>query len=211
MLLAATLTNPVDSIVKAYGGVDAWASVHTIRESGKVRTTMRGEDGVLTRELKRPDRLSVIIEYPSQLEVREVHGNAGTRDGEPVQGPQLFAMVLQAARMDIPTILMTHRESVIDRGAVQRDNRTFRVLDIPLQNGLILTLEADPKTWRVEKTIGSIPLPNGQVMAFETLYDDFRVVDGRLFAFREVSIAGGAVTGETLLKKIEVKLAGRRT
>lgn len=48
-------------------------------------------------------------------------------------------------------------------------------------------------------------------MAFETLYDDFRVVDGRLFAFREVSIAGGAVTGETLLQKIEVKLAGRRT
>ncbi|MGN6186775.1 MAG: hypothetical protein ACTHQM_24325 [Thermoanaerobaculia bacterium] len=42
MLLAATLTNPVDSIVKAYGGVDAWASVHTIRETGKVRTTMRG-------------------------------------------------------------------------------------------------------------------------------------------------------------------------
>jgi hypothetical protein len=211
LLLAATIQNPIDAIVKAYGGANAWAAVQTIRETGKVRTTMRGQDGALTRELKRPDRLSVIIEYPTQTEVREVQGKTGTRDGEPVQGPQLWAMVLQAARMDIPSILMMHRDEIVDRGTVERDHRTFRAFDIPLQDGLVLTIEADPKTWRVEKTIGSFSMPNGKRMAFETLYDDFRVVDGRLFAFREVSIAGGTVTGETLLAKIEVKLSGRRT
>ncbi|MBI5509412.1 MAG: hypothetical protein HY903_11730 [Deltaproteobacteria bacterium] len=42
------------------------------------------------------------------------------------------------------------------------------------------------------------------LVSFATLYDDFRVVDGVLFAFKEVNLVRGAKIAETVLTKVEV-------
>jgi len=41
-------------------------------------------------------------------------------------------------------------------------------------------------------------------MTFETRYDDFRTVDGRLFAFKETNFASGTKTADIVLSKIEL-------
>jgi hypothetical protein len=41
-------------------------------------------------------------------------------------------------------------------------------------------------------------------MNFETHYDDFRKVDGVLFAFKEINFASGTKTADTALNKIEL-------
>lgn len=199
----------IDDVLKAYGGAGAWSAIESIRQTGVVRTTMRG-DAPLVRELIPPERLKIVIRYPSFEEVRIVNGRTGTRDGEMVTGPQLDAMRLQAARMDLPRLLAVHRASIIDRGVATRGDVAVHVLEIPLPDGLRMIVDVDRATKRIVHTTGVLPTPNGKSMAFENEYSDFRFVDGRLFAFREVSVAGGTVTGETRLATIEVKVRGQR-
>jgi hypothetical protein len=201
-------TAPIDQIVAAYGGADLWMEVESIRQEGRVSPTMRSRGGLLLREFKRPDSLRVTIDYGSYVDERVVSGNRGTQDGEKVDGPELQAMILQAVRMDIPTILLTHRKDVVDRGGVKRGNARYRRLEIPLPDALTLILDVDPSSWRVVRSAGILRLPDGSTMAFETDYSEFRFVEGRLFAFREVSIAGGTVTGETLIENVIVTPSG---
>jgi hypothetical protein len=201
-----TAAGAVDRVVEAYGGADLWSEVDTIRQYGRVSPTMRSRGGSLVRELKRPDHLRVSIDYGNYQEEREVQGARGSRDGEPVEGPELQAMILQAARMDIPSILLSHRDGIRDHGLVKRGTLKVRRLELALPGELSLLLDVDPQSWRVLRSAGILRLPNGSPMSFETDYSDFRLVDGRLFAFREVSIAGGTITGETLLDEITVKL-----
>lgn len=202
--LAARPASILDQVIETYGGVRAWSGVVSIKQTGVVGTTMRGEGGVLTRELTVPDQLRITIQYPNSTEVRVVRGREGTRNGVAVTGPQLDAMRLQCARIDLPRLLIAKRKAVIDRGAGVRNGIKVRLFELPLDDGLILTMEIDPSTKHIIHTTGTLPLQNGGRMAFEAGYSDFRRIEGRLFAFRETNIAGGVVTGETRLEKVEV-------
>lgn len=202
---SASAASIIDEVIAAYGGASVWSGIESIRQKGVVGTTMRGQGGILTRELTPPGRLLIVIEYPTSTEVRSVDGRTGFRDGEPVTGPQLDAMRLQCARMDLPRLLLARRSAIVDHGVRTRDGREIHLLEIPLPDGLGLLAEVDVATKHIVHTTGSLPLPNGGRMSFENDYSDFRMVNGRLFAFREVSIAGGVVTGETRLEKIEVR------
>jgi hypothetical protein len=42
------------------------------------------------------------------------------------------------------------------------------------------------------------------VLSIKGNYDDFRTVDGRLFAFKETNCAGGTKTADIVLSKIEL-------
>ena len=202
----ASAANIVDQVIAAYGGVAAWSGIDSIRETGTVSSTMRGTNGKLTRELVPPDHLRIVIDYPNESEVRIVDGRTGTRNGEAVTGPQLDAMRLQYARMDLPRLLVARRSAIIDRGEQTKNGVRVHVIEIPLPDGLALTADIDPATKHITHTTGTLSAPGGTKMSFECDYFDFTFVGERLFAMREVTTAGGVVTGETRLKKIEVRV-----
>ena len=202
----ASAANIFDEFIAAYGGVAAWTGIESIRETGIVSSAMRGTTGKLTRELAPPDHLRIIIDYPNETEVRAVDGKSGTRNGEVVTGPQLDAMRLQYARMDLPRMLVTRRKAIIDRGEQTRNGAHVHVIEIPLPNGLALIADIDPATKHITHTSGTLPAPGGGRMAFDCDYFDFKFVGERLFAMREVTAAGGVVTGETRLNTIEVRV-----
>ena len=103
----------------------------------------------------------------------------------------LAAMRLQAARLAIPALLLDRRADVKVRDG--------NVLEVALAPGLTLTLEVDPKTNRVARSISK-----AEGMDFATSYADFRSVDGLLFAFTEDNFASGTKTATTMLAKIEM-------
>lgn len=201
-LLATTATaaDLADRVIDAYGGEAAWAKVNVIRQTGIVTSRMQRANGELLRELTRPSKLRVEIRYPSMSEVRIVDGRHGTRDGEEARGPALDAMILQAARIDIPAILIARRSSVSEGAPSRYNDAAVRTLLIDLGDGLSLKLDVDPATFRVVHSTGILPS-----MQFETEYDDFRKIDGRLFAFHETNIAGSTRTGETFLHNVVVE------
>ena len=193
----ASASSLADEVIAAYGGRIAWASVQAIRQTGTVRA-MRGDEKV-TREFVRPDKLRVVVTSPRGDEVRVVDGKTGSRNGVEATGPMLDAMILQAARSDLPMLLIDRAGSVSDRGTTTRDGATYRVLEVAIGPTMKVTLEIDPKTHRILHSTGTMPS-----MTFETAYSDFRTIDGRLFAMHEINIAAGMKTGETTIEKVEV-------
>jgi hypothetical protein len=194
-LVAQSLDDVVGNVMKEYGGVAAWQKVSTIRESGKVVPAMRKGDGAMTRFWQKPDKLRIEIVYPDNREVRVVDGDHGTRNDKEATGPGLDAMKLQAARLALPLLLVEKRASLNDVGM----REGFRAIEIPLSASLTVTVDIDPKTWHIARSTGKT---GG--MDFVVDYNDFRRVDGLLFAFGESGMAQGTPTAKTTIDAIVI-------
>lgn len=205
-LAAGALDGLIGRTVKAYGGEEALRKAAAVRETGKVTSLMRGGmAGDIVREFERPDRLRVVIRYGSDTEVRIYDGKTGWREGRVVTGPPLDAMVLQAARLALPLILLDRKENLVDKGTSSVGGKEVRTIDLPLGNGLTLTVGLDPASGRIVRSSGMGGMGmGGKPLEFVTRYDDYRLVDGVLHPFREENYANGFVTGETTLSRVEV-------
>ncbi len=135
--------------------------------------------------------------------MRILAGGRSWRNGEPVAGPPRDAMLLQAARLDLPRLLLEGRPQLIDLGEMRFEGRKLRAVGVPLDGNLQLAVGIDPQTARIVRSEGQLPTPGGPVR-FAATYRDFRRVGSALFAFGESNFAGGQKTGETRLEKIEV-------
>jgi hypothetical protein len=192
----------VEKMGEAYGGRAALEKLGTVRESGTVQAAMRmGSSGPVMRLFARPLQLRVEV---GTNEVRLVDGPKGWRNGKEVKGMQYEAMVLQAVRLDLPWQLLTHKDKLVEKEPRELDGKRLRVVELPLENGLSVSAGIEPDTghilWSSSDSAGGAM--GG--MNFETHYDDFRKVDGVLFAFKEVNFANGTKTAETTLGKIEL-------
>jgi hypothetical protein len=190
----------------AYGGQGALARYPAVRQEGAVTSTLRqGSAGKLTRLFERPRRLRVETAFRGEEpEVRLLDRGRCWRSGVEVSGTGRYqAMVLQAARLDLPLILVEGRMKLVDGGTVRHGRQKLRVVTLPLAQGLSLTAEIDPATGRILRSTGRMEIGPAGPMDFVTTYDDFRRVDGVLVPFREDSFAGGQKTEETVLEKVE--------
>jgi hypothetical protein len=192
---AQSLDDVVASVVKEYGGAAAWQKVTTIRETGTVVPAMGSGNGAATRSWQKPDKLRIEIVYPARTELRVLDGDHGTNNGKEVSGPGLDAMKLQAARLALPLLLIEKRASLHDAGM----DGSFRVIEVPLSASLTVTIDIDPKTWHIVRSTGKT-----SGMDFVVDYNDFRRVDGLLFAFSESGMAQGTPTAKTTLDAIVI-------
>jgi hypothetical protein len=194
----------VDAVLDAYGGRAAVRAVRSYRLEGAVAALDRGETGQLTRIVVAPAALKVLIRYPSASEVRLVDGDTGQRgttlhDLVPVQGPLLGAMVVQAARANLPWILDTRR-SVL---RPLESNAGGDTLELPLRDGLLLRVSLDPRSRLITRAVGLVSAGPRQI-PFQTDLSDFRKVNGVLFPFHEENYASGTHTGTTTVTRVLV-------
>jgi hypothetical protein len=197
-------TTLVGRVVTAYGGAARLAAHGVLVQEGEVTAHVSADVGRFTRILARPLKLRVAIRYPGgATERRVLDGPRGWRDGREVTGsPPWIAMVLQAARMDLPYLLSQGGKHVVDGGTVERNGATMRVLSLPIGDGMSVSAEIDPASGRILRAVGR--LAHGQVsLEFVTEYSAFREIDGALMAFQEESYVQGRHTGTTTLKSAE--------
>jgi hypothetical protein len=198
---------PLDALLaevaEAYGGTEIIMSTHAVRLSGTTYSVMRGTSGPIERAYEHPDKLLVEIAYAGQTpERRVIKGDRGWRQGQPVGGPFHDSMVLQASRMALPRILFDRRAELVDHGTVETDDLLReRVLEVPLAEGLRLFVTVDSGTGRIHRSAGVMAMGDSR-MSFGTSYEDFRMHEGRLVAFREIHVVGERTTGHTVIEKI---------
>ncbi len=208
----AAATKAIDTLVEqvfaAYGGKTALAKVKAYRMEGTVNSVMRGT-GALVRTFARPDRLKIALDYPGHPETRILDGRKGWRsDGQgnmpAADGFLLTSMVLQAARADLPWFLDERRATI--KVLAPMDGGKLQGLEIPLGEGLALTVYIESATGRIVRSSGVLETP-GMKTNFASDYSDFRSVDGILFPFREANFASNQSTGDTVITKIVVNPA----
>ena len=185
-------------IARAYGGAMTVAQTRAVKVRGTTYSAMRGRSGPIARAYQHPDRLVVEIAYAGQApERRVIDGEQGWRQGQPVGGPFHGSMVLQAARMALPRILFEHRDVLIDHGRADAPgDEGVRLLEVPLGDGLALHVAVEPGSGYILRSRGVMKMGETS-MEFGTGYEDFRMHEGRLVAFREVHFVSGKTTGYT--------------
>lgn len=188
----------VERVIETYGGGASGAATGFEQEGRIVSPLHPGVVGSVVRKSDGPTRLRVETTFPGQgTEVRIVDGERGWRDGVEVAGPNLAAMQLQAARLALPELLAARRAEVADRGEVTNGGARRHVLALALGQGRELTLEVDPESGRVTRTIGrSGAAGGGLAIEFATDYGEYRSVSGRLFPFYECTTAMGRRTAD---------------
>jgi hypothetical protein len=209
LLLAAPPPGPsvsalVDRVVEAYGGRAVLEKHPVMVQEGEVSAHESADVGRVTRIFERPRRLRVSVTYPgSGPERRILDGARAWRDQREVTGtPPQLAMVLQAARLDLPLLLALAGDRVVDEGAVDRDGQRLRVLTLPLGDGATVSAECDEASGRIHRAVGRMPGGVGS-LEFVTAFSDFRKVSGTWVAFREESYVHGRHSGTTELKSVE--------
>jgi len=210
LLLAAPPQAPeelerlVERVLQAYGGEAALKATPARVEEGSTSSLLHpGEPGRTRRVVGRDGSLRVEVRFGrSPEEVRMLHDGRASRNGADVTGtPPHAAMLLQAARLQLPLLLHEARRRVTDLGLRETGGRPLRVLELALPGGMLLQVGIDMETARILRSAGGLESAGLQ---FATEYADFRKVKGILVPFREENFAQGRRTGETVLEKVQV-------
>jgi len=200
----AAVQNLVDQVIKAYGGQEIWNNTQGILQSGTIHSQRRGASGQIERSYQHPHRMRIDIRYSaSDTELRQLDGELAWKDAKPASQPYMLATRLQAARLGAPQLLLDNREGIRDLGMIQSGtSKGLHRLEIPLALGLKLILEIDPQSGHILHSRGLMTM-GGQALEFSASYEDFRMIEGRLVAFREHHYAMGGYIGYTQLDKVQ--------
>jgi hypothetical protein len=205
-LAAEDLGPLLDKMAGAYGGRERLQKLVALRETGQVTAATKvGNSGMVVRTFARPLKLRVEVGDPAHpAEVRVLDGTNGWRNGKSDSGPGCDAMVLQAVRLDLPFQLLAHKAKLVEKEPMEYHGQRVRVVELPLENDLLVTCGIAPDSGRILFSTGQTAAGAMGRMKFETSYDDFRTVDGLLFAFKETNLAGGTKTADTTISTIQV-------
>lgn len=212
LILAATpaaaseATDLAAKVVAAYGGVEAIERAGSFRQTGSLDSYRHGKTGTVERSYRRPDKLRVEIRIPGEApESRILDGDRGWHDGQPVPPMMAKAMFLQAARLDLPWLILQAGPDIKLLGPVKyAEGRELIALEVPMAEGTRLIAVVDPDTGLILRSHGLIvPAPNQQV-EFGTLYEDHRKLGDMFVATQETHFARGHPTGKTTLESSEV-------
>ena len=194
----------IQRCVAAYGGERGQVRLARVRAEGRVTSILApGEVGKYSRVFARSNRLRIEVQFPrAQAEIRVLDGPRGFRYGERAPAPVTAALQLQAARLDLPSLLKEWQTRADDRGEVIHEGVRVRVLGLELAQGLLLEIGIEPQTGRIRYVHG-VGKVGPRPLDLFTIYRDYRAVDGVLVAFREEGWASGEPTGDVTLSKVE--------
>lgn len=196
----------IERVTLAYGGREALERVKAYRAEGLLLSAMRHSESPTVRIFARPDRFKVLIDYEGGAEARWVDGPHGWRNEagkalEPAKGPMVAAMLLQAARMNVPWILYERSGMAELTDSLTEDGVRCAGVQVPLAEGMVLRAWVHPGSFMIVRSQGLMS-HGGMSTHFETSYSDFRDVHGVKFAFREENFASGVQTAVTTLRSV---------
>ena len=196
----------LDKVTKAYGGVERLAETTVWQQYGTTVSAIHPQPGEVHRAFRYPDRLRIEISYEDgSSDLRILSGAVAWNKGAQVSGGMYSAVLLQAARLGLPNTLIDHRNRLRDTGIMTgRNGKSLRSLELAFHGSLRLLVGIDPETGHILESRGFVETGQGHAMEFAATYDDFRMLGGRLFAFRETHYMMGKQSGQTLLERIEL-------
>ncbi len=214
----------VDKVITAYGGAAALAKVQSYAFAGTLwaKTTAHAdlEPVPFSRTFKRSSSLKVVNSYPRGTETRILSPQGAWRTGEDgklaaVTGDQRHSMTLQAARADLPWLLLDRRkdtrllEPFCTDETDAKGKKTevkYPLLEVTLADSSVLVLLVHPTNYRIS-AVKAFVSKGDKDAVFMTLYDDWRSEGGVLFPVREENFAMKVPTGVTRVHSIKVNPA----
>lgn len=205
-VFASEATDLAKLVILAYGGAETIEQIKSVEQSGSLESNRHGKTGTIRRTFSRPDKLRIDIQIPgASPESRVLNGERGWRDGKEVPPMMAKAMMLQAARLDLPYLILRAGQDIKLAGPADQDNdRHPKGLEIPMAEGLRLIAIIDAKTGYIVSSHGLVSVAPNREMEFTTIYSSHKEMNGMVVATEEAHFVRGQATGKTVLDKSEV-------
>ena len=205
--LASEATDLAALTIAAYGGPEAIERIKSFKQSGALTSNRYSETGTVERTFSRPDKLRIDIQIPgAPHETRVLNGQRGWRNGKEDRPMMARAMFLQAARLDLPYLIMAAGKHIkmFEPARSEGDTRNLKGLEIPMMDKLRLIAIVDADSGYIVRSHGVISVAPGHEMEFTTVYSDHVERNGTVFAAREEHFVRGQATGITVLDELDV-------
>lgn len=211
----ATASPTADDIITRYvserGGVKKIRSIQTLRQTGQA-TTGAGRHGIVTRELKRPDRVRFEFKVQGVTAVFATDGKRGwkvspfdgTMDVQPLPNEVIGDAVEQA---DIEGPLVDYKAKGHKAEMVGHENvgdRDAYKIKLTLKSGVVRHDYIDVKTLYLLRTDTTRQTAKGPI-EIQTTFGDYKKTSGLLFPHRvEVQAVGRPQRMSVVVDRIEV-------
>lgn len=193
----------INNIIEAYGGEEVWRNVVGFKQSGRTYSERLQIFGKTERIYAHPNRMRIAIDYNAdEKELRQLDGNNGWSHGKAAHPAFVKAARLQAFRLALPLLLLDHKENIEDLGLRDDDGKPHRGLRLQLDGGLQILMDVNLQTNHIVASWGMLDM-EGQRLEFATIYEDLRIIDGKLVAFREEHYAMSGYIGYTELESTQ--------
>lgn len=202
----ADVNSWLGKVSTAYGGKKQILATQAFQQYGVTFSILRGHEGEITRSYRHPDHLRIAIDYgKADAELRLLAGPHSWKQNQATGEPFYSAMILQATRLGLPAVLFEHKKYIKDGGDYKnQQGKTLHLLELKFHKHNNIAVGIDPETGRIVESTSTLSIQDFN-MQFGTHYDDFRMVDGRLFAFKETHYVMGRETGYTHLQRIVIE------
>ena len=210
--MAQTVEEIIGKVISARGGLEKIRAVQSQRLTG---TIYFGPElyGPFLAEFKRPGKMHNEVTIQNKTVLRTFNGKdsgwivnpfAGKESPEPMTQEDIKA-VLGEADFDGPLIDAKSKGISIELDGMDKvEGHDAYKLKVKHKDGQVSSYSFDAKTFLLAKWTGTDSV-NGQTVTRETLFHDYRDVDGLKFAFELVSSSPEAdVTQRIVVEKIEI-------
>lgn len=207
---AQTVDELIGRMITARGGIDKIRAIQTRKETGTISFGPDTE-GPFTAELARPNKLRVEVHLPNANVVQAYDGKSGWQIAPGAD--QAFVMdqaqqrsMGEQADFDGPLIDYKKKGNAIEQAEVgDLDGRKTYRLRVTLANGDVHFWELDAETylpvrWRGNRTA------NGNEVPIESVFSDFREVNGVQYPFTIESFVEGKLVQQMKITSREANV-----
>lgn len=197
----------LEKLYSVYGGKEKIAAFKSMQQSGTTFSTTRNNSADLTRTYRFPYHLNITKKSPeAPIERRIIADEKGWRNGKEVEGMLKDSMLLQAARMMVPKLLLENSHKLRYNGLLKsEDGKTWHIFRVSLPGGGSLMVQVEPESYYIRATVAMMSLDKWRTMQFITTYDEFKNFDGYLFGTKEQHYAMNKYVGWSEIRSIDFK------
>lgn len=209
---AQTTDEIVAKVLSARGGLEKTKAVQSERITGTIYFNQEMY-GPFVAEFKRPGKMHNEVTIQNKTVVRTFNGKDGGWVVNPFVGkiaPEPMSAeemkdVMSEADFDGPLVDAKTKGNMIElTGTEKVEGRDAYTLKVTHKDGKVSAYSFDAKTFLLAKWSGTDNI-NGETVTRETLFHDYRDVEGLKFAFELVSNNPGSdVTQRIIVEKIEI-------
>jgi len=209
---AQTADEIVAKVVAARGGLERAKAVQSERISGTIYFTPELY-GPFVAEFKRPGKMHNEVTIQEKKVVRTLNGKGAGwvinpfagKDAPVAMSEDEIKEAKDESDFDGPLIDSKAKGMTIEYGGTEKvEGRDTYILKVTHKDGTVSSYSIDAKTYLLAKWSGSDSV-NGETVARETLFHDYREVGGLKFAFELVSSNPGTeITQRIVVEKIQL-------
>jgi len=206
--VAQTEKTIIEEMFKALGGKEVLSGIKDTRMSGTLELIQYGMSGSLTMYLKEPNKFRMDIEVMGMTITTVYDGEKaiGTnpQTGEIMELPPDQAKLFSRQGLGFQSILYPEKFGItyVYRGVEEIDGKKYYVLEQKFQDGDVITNYLDASTYLTYKTKVKALSPSGAEVESETIYSDYKMVNGVMTAFSMTQYQAGVESGRITFNEV---------